>query len=81
MSYKKWTIEEEQELRRWWDSLPTDDIAKNLNRSYKSVYMKARTLKLGPNKASENSNWSKEEQIKRTTISKERHGRNRKTRY
>lgn len=62
MKYRKWTDEEEKELINSWGQFPTDAIAVDLGRTYQSVYMKARTLKLGPNKVNEIYHWTKEEE-------------------
>lgn len=62
MNYKKWTDDEEQELRESWNLLSTDAIAVDLGRNYQSVYMKARGMKLGRNKANKVQRWTKEEE-------------------
>lgn len=60
--YRKWTKEEETILKTNWHKITTEKIAKKLYRTYESVYMKARNLKLGPNKANERVTWTKEEE-------------------
>lgn len=59
--YKRWTEEDEFYLKQNWNKKRTQEIADNLGRTYDSVYTKAKTLGLGPNKKESSRNWTEEE--------------------
>lgn len=59
---KKWDEGETEFLKVNWDEMSTEQIAEELERTYKSVYMKARALKLGRDKFQQKRYWTKEEE-------------------
>lgn len=59
---KRWTEKEIKYLKEHWNKKNIQEIADSLEKSYKSVYQKARLLKLGPNMKNKRY-WSKEEEI------------------
>lgn len=57
-----WTSSEIEYLKDNWHKKKTEDIANKLGRTYRTVYNKARQLRLGTNKAHKNRPWTKEEE-------------------
>lgn len=58
----KWDKQEVEFLKIHWNAMSIEQIAEELKRTYKSIYMKARTLKLGRNTFQQRKNWTKEEE-------------------
>lgn len=58
---KKWTEEELNYLKENWCRKSTREIAKDLDRTYNSIYAKAEYINLGQNKADKNRLWTEED--------------------
>lgn len=62
MKRKNWTENELNYLKENWCKKPTKEIAKDLTRTFGSVYMKADYINLGQNKADKKRKWLEEDE-------------------
>lgn len=63
LKYRKWTEKELNYLKENWNVKRIQNIADDLDRTYQSIYMKAKVLELGPSKLESKRNWTEEEEI------------------